>query len=270
MKRHQLVIAAIFKDENSYLEEWIEYHHLVGCDHFYLYDNDGSDEARKILAPFQRAGLVTRHDWTHLDGTRLDRTTRFGGRDKNHAAFGHAAKHYRENFGWIMKIDIDEFLQPLDDDNVPSALARYDRGRVKAIRIPRVNFGNNGHLQAPPGLVIESYTRREETSSDHKDLGNSRFLSSNTFTNSAHSWGLRWFKRGRVINEREITNLRVNHYYTKSLQEYLGRQNTMRSRPQTDEGFEEKNRGRNEVMDQSMLRFAAEIKRRMPHASLAP
>ena len=104
--KHHLAIAAIFKHENPYLEEWIEYHLLVGCDHLYLYDNDGSDEVRELLAPYFRAGVVSHHPFTWINVTRHDRPTHFGGRDKNHVAFGHAARHYRREFDWIMKIDI--------------------------------------------------------------------------------------------------------------------------------------------------------------------
>ena len=131
---------------------------------------------------------------------------------------------------------------------------------MKGIRIPRVNFGDCGHKKPPTGLVLESYTRREAQYSDHKDLGNSRFLSSNDFTNSAHSWGYRWFKPGRVVVEDEVTSLRVHHYYTKSLEEFLSRQNTSHGRPKTVEGFIEKNRGRNDVLEESMLRFVPAVK----------
>jgi hypothetical protein len=260
---HHLVIAAIFKNENPYLEEWLEYHHLVGFDHFYLYDDDGGEPARALLAPYVEAGLVTHHDWTHLRGSRHDKPTRFGGRDKNHMAFGHAAKHYRGNFDWIMKIDLDEFLEPLDGDRVDEIVDRFDADRTKCIRIPRINFGDNGHHERPDDLVLASYLRREAIWSDHKDLGNGRFLSSNDRTNSAHSWGLRWFTGARTINEKTVSALRVNHYYTKSLDEYLNRQNTMQSRPISEEGFRQKNEGRNDVLDESMMRFVPALRERI-------
>jgi len=255
-----VTIAAIFKNENLYIQEWLEFHILVGVDHFYLYDNDGGDEAAQILKPYEEQGYVTRHPWTHLDGTKFDRATPLKQRNKNHEAFGHAAKTYRDRFRWLMKIDIDEFLFPLEGDRIPPLLERYDRSRVKGLRIPRVNFGDNGHLKQPECLLGEAYTRREAKYSDHKDLANGRFLSSNDYTNSAHAWGYKWWKFGRMIGEDEIDQMRVNHYYTKSLEEWLGRQNTSGGRPMTEEGFAMKNEGRNEVEDDSMLRFVPGIK----------
>lgn len=261
--KHHLVIAAIFKNENPYLREWIEFHRLVGVDHFYLYDNDCGVEARALLAPYEAAGVVTRHDWTHLDGTRHDRPTRFGGRDKNHMAFNHAARHHRDASQWMLKIDIDEFLVPLQGDAIPPLLERYDRSRIKGIQVPRINFGHSGHEKRPPGLVVESYLMREAEVSDHKDIANTRFLSDNDHMNSAHRWAYRLGARGRLVRPRDVHDMRIHHYYTKSLEESQQRQNMMRTRPNSKEEWEKQNAHLNEVHDDTMLHFAAELRDRL-------
>ena len=38
-KKYKLSICAIFKNEANYLKEWIEYHRMVGVEHFYLYNS---------------------------------------------------------------------------------------------------------------------------------------------------------------------------------------------------------------------------------------
>lgn len=260
---HGLVIAAIFKHENAYLREWIEFHRLVGVDHFYLYDNDCGDAARALLAPYEEEGVVTRHDWIHFDGTRHDKPTRLGGRDKNHMAFGHAAAHYRDRCAWMLKIDIDEFLVPLASESVRPSLDAYDRSRVRGIQVPRINYGHSGHLDRPPGLVVESYTQREAEISDHKDIANCRFLSDNRFTNSAHWWGYKPWPRGRLVRPRAVTDLRVHHYYTKSLEESMERQNMMETRPKTKDAFLAQNAHLNAVEDDTMLRFVPELRKRL-------
>jgi hypothetical protein len=261
--KHHLAIAAIFRNENAYLEEWLEYHLMVGFDHFYLYDNDGSMETREVLAPYFRAGVVSHHPFTWIDGTRHDRPTYFGGRDKNHVAFGHAARHYRHQVDWMMKIDVDEFLVPLDGDSIADLVDRRNADEVRCIRIPRIDFGHDGHHKKPDGLVLASYTRRQAQWTDHKDLANARFLSNNDRTNSAHSWGFRPLAGGHTIRESDVHDMRVHHYYTKSFEEYMTRQNTMRSRPISETGFEEKNATRNQVRDECVLRFVPEVERRI-------
>ena len=261
---HFLAFTSIFKNENTYLGEWLEYHRIVGVDHFYLYDDDGSPEARELLQPYIEKGLVTRHSWTHLDGTRHDRPTPFGQRNKNHMAFGHAAQHYRNRCHWMMKIDIDEFLLPAGPEgSLVPALERLNATRIKGVMIPRYNFGDNGHRTRPKGLVCESYTRREAAPSNHKDLANARFLSNNRRCNSAHRWHHRPLKRGRLVPEGEVTEMRLNHYYTKSLEEYMARQNTSHGRLQTEERFRQRNSTNNEVEDLSMLKYVPEIAERL-------
>src|SRR5437016_521510 len=62
-KKYNLSICTIFKNEAPYLKEWIEYHKLVGVDHFYLYNNLSLDAFRRILAPYIKDELVTLIQW---------------------------------------------------------------------------------------------------------------------------------------------------------------------------------------------------------------
>jgi hypothetical protein len=58
-----------------------------------------------------------------------------------------------------------------------------------------------------------------------------------------------------------VETLRINHYFTKSFEEFQIRQNTNRTRLQTRDHFERRNRGRNDVDDDGMLRFAPAVRR---------
>ena len=269
-KKFNLVFASNFKQENSYLQEWIEYHLIVGVDHFYLYDQDGSEEARELLAPYEKEQLVTRHQWTHLDGSRFDGPTRFYQVNKNHLAFTHCARTYREYAQWMMKIDIDEFLYPpAGEDHLSTYLDTVDDGRVKGIHIPRFNYGYNNHETQPSGLVIESYTKREPDASDHKDMANCGFLSNNRFCYSAHWWHYKFYKPGIYLRESDVNGIRINHYYTKSFEEYMQRQNVSRGRKRDRNTFNEKNRLSNDVEDQGMLRFTDAVRCGMKDRSKA-
>jgi len=260
-KKHYLVFATNFKNENSYLAEWLNYHIIAGVDHFYLYDQDGGEEARKILEPYEKAGLVTRHAWTHYDGTRYDGPTRSFQINKNHLAFGHCARNYRSNSAWMMKIDVDEFLYPpKGEDSLLPYLKSLDYENVKGLQIGRFNFGDNDHKSKPAGLVLESYLRREAQLSNHKDLANCQFLSGNRFCTSAHWWHYRLLKPGKMIKLDAADGLRINHYYTKSLEEYKNRQNVSHGRKRDEAQFVERNKGCNEVEDKGMLRFVPAIK----------
>lgn len=59
--RYDVGVLAIFKGEARYLAEWLDYHTLIGVQHFWLATNDCEDEApaNASLAPYIAAGRVT-------------------------------------------------------------------------------------------------------------------------------------------------------------------------------------------------------------------
>ncbi|MDX1638819.1 MAG: glycosyltransferase family 92 protein, partial [Balneolaceae bacterium] len=95
MKKYFLSFATNFKDENPYLKEWIDFHRAVGVDHFYLFNQCGSDESWNILEPYIARNIVTVHDWTNFS-SKYEGPTYFFQKNRNHLAYMHAARNYRE------------------------------------------------------------------------------------------------------------------------------------------------------------------------------
>ena len=62
-KKYKVSICAIFKNEGPYLKEWIEFNHIVGVEHFYLYNNNSEDDYVSVLQPYIDSGLVTLCEW---------------------------------------------------------------------------------------------------------------------------------------------------------------------------------------------------------------
>jgi hypothetical protein len=58
---HTFGLLAIFRGESSYFREWLEYHLLIGVEHFYLLSNDCEKDAYSsaTLASYVEAGVVT-------------------------------------------------------------------------------------------------------------------------------------------------------------------------------------------------------------------
>jgi len=138
-----VVVVCIVKDEAEYLEEWLAYHVAVGVGHFIIYDNGSTDGSAAVLERYINHGLVTRVDWP-LGGGQL-------------AAYNHALRMFGATARWLAYFDVDEFLVPLLDDDVPTFLARFEDAAV--VRVPRIEFGYSGHRTPPPGLAIDAYTQ---------------------------------------------------------------------------------------------------------------
>src|ERR1700677_829122 len=58
-KRYNFSVCAIFKNEATYLREWLEYNLLIGVDHIYLYNNGSTDDSLIVLEPYVKNGTVT-------------------------------------------------------------------------------------------------------------------------------------------------------------------------------------------------------------------
>ena len=48
--KYQTTLVLIFKDEAPFLQEWLTYHLTLGIDHFYLYQNNSTDNYMEVLS----------------------------------------------------------------------------------------------------------------------------------------------------------------------------------------------------------------------------
>ena len=63
--KYKLSFCLIFKNEGPFLKEWLDYHIVVGVDHFYLYNNNSDDNFREVLEPYIKDGIVTLIEWPY-------------------------------------------------------------------------------------------------------------------------------------------------------------------------------------------------------------
>jgi hypothetical protein len=215
---HNLAIAAIIKNEASYLKEWIEYHKFVGVDYFYIYDNYSTDSTKNVLQPYIDAGKVKYTLFPDKGGFHTLVVQR--------EAYNDAINRYKKSTKWLALIDVDEFIVPLKNNNITKLLKANEKPNIPAIEILWVLYGYSGNYRKPKGLVIENYTK----SSDKTKL--------NELPN-----GWEWLKEDyckSIINPRMVIKydvhvglykanfkgkqidkniIRINHYWTKSYEE---------------------------------------------------
>lgn len=111
---YEVAIAAIFKNEAPYFKEWIEYHKMIGVEHFWVYDNLSTDNPKEVLQPYIDEGLVEFIDWP------VPSRNAFMGYQC--MAYQHAIKNTVGRVKWLALIDVDEFLLPLQDKNLKECL----------------------------------------------------------------------------------------------------------------------------------------------------
>jgi hypothetical protein len=232
----RLSVMAIFKNEELYLEEWLQYHIKEGINHFYLYSNDENMEKYKFLDKYQ--DKITLIPWINIISTTYSTVQR--------DAYTHCIKNYINEYDFLLMLDIDEFIVPLlKNKKVIDIVNKLDKNKVKAVKIQRYNFGSDGHIKKPLGNVMQNYKKHEKICSSYKAMANSKYIDTMQIYYGVHDHPYTdeegivynsYFKydedndNNTYIGPNSCTNdsineipLVINHYYTKSQEEYLNR-----------------------------------------------
>jgi Glycosyltransferase family 92 len=273
---HFLAVCAVFKDEARYLPEWVTFHRMMGVERFYLYDNGSEDDWRGALAPDLEDGVIEVIDWP-VPPVQAQLS-----------AYRHCLEHRRTDARWIAFIDIDEFLFAPDGRSLVEVLRGFAQypGVVAGWRV----YGTSGLRNPPDGLVIESYLMRAGEEHFRNAYGKSIVQARRTLASVESPHVFRHYAPGRFwrlapprdesglayqeprfdssgplpgqCSKAEI--LRINHYYTRSEAE-------ARSKWQrTAVTYEVKpplavllDPSLNEVHDDTIVRFAPQLRRRL-------
>lgn len=226
-KKYKFVVMAIFKNEEEYMEEWLEHHINQGISHFYLYCNDSNLNKYNYLKKY--SDYIKLIEWTN----KVNR----GSQTIQKQAYTDCVKKYSHEYHYILIIDLDEFIINLKKNKrVIDYINTLGLSKTKAIKVPRFNFGSNGHIEKTKGKVMEKYTKHEIIYSSFKTIGNSKFLDNRMFK-TVHDFNY-LNKIGKIYNafldkknkikksargNKNETPLVINHYYTKSYEEYVNR-----------------------------------------------
>lgn len=222
-KTYTFSICAIFRNEGPFLKEWIEFHTLIGVDHFYLYNNFSEDNYLEILQPYIESGLVTLTDWPVEYGQL--------------SAYLDCFNKHKEETQWIAYIDLDEFICLTKDTDIKAWINSYRN--YPTVYINWKVFGASGVMEHDKKqLVVEQYTAAWGSLSNMgKSFINTRFnfqsigchfsyltvrvcgLSSlilpvNEFKKSFRHWVCR-------APKRKESCIQLNHYIYRSYAQYL-------------------------------------------------
>lgn len=251
-----LSICATVKDENSYLPEWIEYHKLVGVERFHLYDNGSKVPISKTLAMDVVRGSVI--------------VTPFLGHAAQCEIYRDCLAKQRKSTLWLAIIDVDEFLCPKYTDDMRVLLRKNER--FSGIGVNWLTFGPSGYEKRPAGLQIENFLLRGPGSfgwNRHiKTIAQPAKVATMTCSHCCtYSSGYCASLRGTRIDgpynpERGYDQAQLNHYFTRSRQEFEEkmRRGSPDGKPKTMEYFKRVERACGSVRDEKILRFAPALR----------
>ena len=235
-KRHErfMTMCTMVKNEAKYIREWVEFHSLVGVDHFIIFDNDSTDSLEEALkGTIANVSIVKWPPALWIPGNPYEEKCQGYKAGVNHdewafsycqiAAFHECIYRERGHSRWIAGVDVDEFYMPRYDDKrlytLQDVLKAYDH--LHGISFYSFVYGTN-HLQTPiqPGeLMIETHTLRGDDDSFMKEFVDPFKVETYPAVHGAKYYDSIWkFLFVRSI-PRYYSLVRFNHYQYRSVLE---------------------------------------------------
>lgn len=251
--KYFLSVATQFQQEGRFLKEWIEYHKLLGVEHFYLYNNNSTDNYLDVLAPYIESGEVDLIDWPS-DPTKSWAGVQLTG-------VNHAVYHAQDESRWLAIMDVDEFLVPLHHYSLIDFLEEHEN--YAQVVVMWRYFGTSGVEKIPEDrLMIETLTRREAFVPGNVNDGKSIVRPKAVHYAKVHESELKPGFQTKYYNDglEESPPIIMHHYWTRDYDFLLNvkheRQQRLKKKPWTEEEIQNYKSVYNDVEDDTMLMYA--------------
>ena len=251
---YDLVFVSIMKNEGHYIKEWLDYHLFAGVNHFFIYDNDSTDDMKEILQPYIEKNIVT--------------YIFYPGKARQQEAYNDAVKNFRFYCRYMAFVDADEFFLPKSNRSITEVADEIFsdfRESIGGFAAHWFIYGSSGEEKADYTRgVLERFTRRKNKQEvSVKSITDPRkidFMWSPHFPMFFPNFD--FVDTGIENSVYDISEkIVVNHYITKSKEEYFLRKQkgsavVVELRDNLEMHF--KNNDFNDVFDDSILNYRAE------------
>lgn len=218
---YKLSIASIFQNESPYLKEWIDYHKKKGVEHFWLYNNNSTDNYLYELFPYIRDGSVTLVNWpSHQqlnDWANFSFTVQTG-------AYNDAIQRAKGVSKWLALIDIDEFIVPVMYETIIDLL-ETEFPSVSGLCVNWQCYGTSYISHIPDGQLLNNLVWKMRWNHDWNKHSKS-IVQPTHVTNcvnphyclySVNNWAVdaRGIRCDECPDSIYIDQIRLNHYWTR-------------------------------------------------------
>jgi hypothetical protein len=238
----KVALCCIAKNEDKYIEEWLQYNLYLGFDHIFLYQND----------------------WDYLIDCPLITRIQIDGIGRQEEAYNHFLKTYKDDYDWVAFFDIDEFLVLKQHKDIKQFLLEYIE--YDGVGINWYLFGDNGNKEPNENYsVLERFTKRSKKMDDHIKSIVKTNIKAIYGTHSPHKLPIVDTKKNKIVgpfNKNATDEIaQLNHYFTKTWIEWQYKKNRGRANRRKNEKLPNRsdddfhNHNFNEVTDTLALDF---------------
>lgn len=192
---HYLSIIAMFKNESSIIEQWIQHYLLEGVDHFYLIDNGSDDDYEMKIKKYRKRITLIKDNYRQKLNTQ------------NVLINKYFLEIIKKESTWVIICDIDEYIFNV---NYNSTIKNYlmKNSNVDKLFIPWKLFAANKLGTVIPDNLILSLTIRKKDINKSIGFGKSIVKCKNLIILETHNSSVDGITKILTLNDE----LHCNHY----------------------------------------------------------
>ena len=231
----RVALCAIAKGENKYIREWVEYYRHIGVDRIFIADNNDTEKFEDVINDYITSGFVRLYNYRNLQASQ-------------NAVYKRIYDENYKSFDYMMFFDIDEFLNLGIYKSVKEYLSLPKLKNADVIMINWKIFGDSDNVNyenkdvrlrfTTPAVNIpdeKEFSRYNRTNYQVKSICACRKPMKECFTHKmTFDNGIYVDSDGNCINrvdapsrwaiDHVCTNVVLNHYLTKTAEEFALRQ----------------------------------------------
>ena len=158
-----LAVATLVLNQGKYLQEWIEFHMLVGVQYFIIFDDGSMDDTVSVIMPYIKSrtavlihGRESFYECSHRDPDHINHLQA----PCQEVVFNYARSQLIGRTMWMGNFDVDEFFYTPKHSHSLLFFLKHIYKDYDRIRVIGLVFGSNNHSMPVNGPVIQAYTRR--------------------------------------------------------------------------------------------------------------
>jgi hypothetical protein len=148
MYKYNLSVGAMLKNESHGIKEWIEHYLHHGVEHFYLINDNSTDNFMDIIKEYLDKNLITLFN--------VDEPY-YLGRQRN--LYNRNILPHLKETKWLLMVDLDEYVWSQTDLNLQKVLKDFEG--YGQVQIHEHIFGSNGYTEQPK-CIVKSFTKRHD------------------------------------------------------------------------------------------------------------
>jgi hypothetical protein len=201
---YYLSIGAVFKNEALGLEEWLQHYINRGVEHFYLINDNSTDNWKEIIDKYEDKLTIFNNDIPKIINGNINK-------NRQEQIYNKYLTPILHNTQYILIVDLDEYVYSPDNKKISTVISKYNC--YSQIKIEWLMFGSNGYITQPDG-IRKKFTKRSNIIYSYKSL----IKTSDVVSLGIHFSNVRGNTIHLHIDSIFHADLICNHYRVQSLE----------------------------------------------------